>query len=293
MIVLEIICVLLLIVVGILVFKVLTMRRAAKEIKEGVEKQLTGDTNGLITISSGDKYMRLLAADINRQLKELVEERRRFQSGNLEIKETITNVSHDLRTPLTAISGYLDLLEREDISEQVSEYAVMIRNRTNALRKLMEELFRYSVYSLEEKEPVYEDLSLNAALEEAVGEYYGALTTARIIPEIVIPEEPIIRRVDREFLSRIFGNILSNVVKYSEGDLKIVLDEKGQITFANKAPGLDAVTVGRLFERFYTVETARGSTGLGLSIAKLLCEKMNAGIGAEYEEGVLMVKVSF
>ena len=99
---------------------------------------------------------------------------------------------------------------------------------------------------------------------------------------------------DTNALSRIFGNIINNAVKYSDGDLIITLSEDGEITFANHAAQLDGIKVGRLFDRFYTVETASAeSTGLGLSIAKALIEQMGGKIAAEYEDGIIRVKVIF
>ncbi len=106
-----------------------------------------------------------------------------------------------------------------------------------------------------------------------------------------MPEKPVVRTLDRSALSRVFSNLLTNAVKYSDGDLDITLFETGEITFANTAPGLDEVQVGRLFDRFYTVEAARKSTGLGLAIARTLIEQMGGAIAARYEEGRLVIHI--
>ena len=95
-------------------------------------------------------------------------------------------------------------------------------------------------------------------------------------------------------VSRIFGNLIGNTLKYSDGDLIIELNDSGELLFANHASGLDEIETGRLFDRFYTVETASaGSTGLGLSIARALTEQMGGKIGATYEEGMLKVRITF
>ena len=99
--------------------------------------------------------------------------------------------------------------------------------------------------------------------------------------------------MDRAVLSRVFDNILSNALKYSAGDLEIVMSDSGEVSFSNTAPDLDDVQVGRLFDRFFTVEAARGSTGLGLSIAKTLVERMGGTITAEYSSGTLTIRVNF
>ena len=113
-----------------------------------------------------------------------------------------------------------------------------------------------------------------------------------IQPEIELPEEPVYRELDAGAVNRIFSNIISNALKYADGDLSVVMDIDGSITFTNTAHNLNAVTVGRLFDRFYTVEASRNSTGLGLSIAKLLIERMGGNIEAIYNSNKLQIKIT-
>ena len=129
-------------VIVFLTVKLIYVRRAADEISQGLKERSEIDTNTLIGISSGDKKMRTLASAVNAELKKLRAERLRFQRGDTEIKNAITNISHDLRTPLTAIFGYLDLVEREEMAETQNRYSGIIRNRSELLRQLTEELFR-------------------------------------------------------------------------------------------------------------------------------------------------------
>ena len=208
-----------------------------------------------------------------------------------ELKEAVTNISHDLRTPLTAISGYLELLEEEEKSETVAQYLSFISGRTEAMKQLTEELFRYTVV-LSAGPPELSEIDLREVLEASLLNFYGALTERKITPEICLPEEQVLRKGNREALSRVFGNILSNVLKYSDGDRKVELKENGELTFSNHARDLDEVQVGKLFDRFFTVETARGSTGLGLSIARTLMEQMGGKITAEYEDGILKIRIN-
>ena len=108
-----------------------------------------------------------------------------------------------------------------------------------------------------------------------------------------MPEEPVYRELDAGAVNRIFSNIISNALKYSDGDLSVGMDKNGSITFSNTVHKLNTVTVGRLFDRFYTVEASRNSTGLGLSIAKILTERMGGSISAQYQNERLYVTIDF
>lgn len=285
--------VILILIIAVLLVKIRLLRIAAGEIEEGFADKLITETNTLIDISCNDRCMRSLANTINIQLRKLRKERHRFQQGDIELKNAVTNISHDLRTPLTAICGYLELLEQEEKSDAVKRYIEVIRNRTEILTQLTEELFCYSVINTTEGGEVKEPVAINRILEESIAAFYTALKERSITPNIQIPENKVIRNLDCSALTRVFSNLLNNAIKYSDGDLDITLSEAGEIIFANTASGLNEVQVGKLFERFYTVESARKSTGLGLSIARTLIEQMGGSISAEYENSRLSIHILF
>lgn len=271
----------------------LVLRHSLREAAEELDEKLRTDTNTLISISSGDRAMQSLVTHINRQLQALRRERLRLHSGNAELTAAVTNVSHDLRTPLTALCGYLDLLEQEPQTEAAARYLTVIRERTDAMRALTEELFRYSVLTATADELHTEPVCLNDVLEQSLAGVYGALSARGITPSVQLPEEKVIRPLDAAALRRVFDNILSNAAKYSDGDLAVVLAPDGKVTFSNRASALSRVEAARLFDRFYTVDSARGSTGLGLSIAKLLTEKLHGTISADYENETLRICIAF
>lgn len=273
--------------------KVRLLQTAMDELAAGLEACLAQDTNILLSISSRDRHARRLATELNGQLRLLRSQRQRYQTGDQELKDAVTNISHDLRTPLTAICGYLELLEREALPAAAARYFALIQNRAQALTQLTEELFRYSLVLSSPGSLPLEEVCLNAVLEESVASFYAALTQRGITPAIRLCGEPVIRMLNREALARIFGNLLSNALKYSDGDLAVSLSEDGALVFANTASGLDEVQVGRLFDRFYSVESARNSTGLGLSIAKALAEQMGGTITAQYAGQELRVRLWF
>lgn len=278
----------------LLLIKIHLLKKSAKEIEEAFTDKLNHETNTLISVSSRDKSMLRLADSINTQLRKLRKERHRYQQGDLEIKDAITNISHDLRTPLTAICGYLDLLEQEELSENASRYFFIIKNRTKVLKQLTEELFQYSIAaSSSSQDFILEEVIINYILEESISFYYAALIEHNISPNILIPEKKIKRMLNKKALSRIFENILSNAIKYSDGDLSITLYENGIILFSNHAKNLDSIQTEKLFDRFYTVETGEKSTGLGLSIAKILTEQMGGTISAHYFHGIIEISLHF
>ena len=160
------------------------------------------------------------------------------------------------------------------------------------LKKLTEELFRYSVIA-SVPENTKEDVILNQVLEQALLSYYAAFQAKGIVPDIKITEQAIHRNLDLSSLNRVFENILSNVVKYAEADFLVEMNEAGEICFSNTANTLTSTEVGRLFDRFYTVENGRNANGLGLSIARLLTERMGGTISAEYRQNRLILTLKF
>ena len=290
---LSMLCVFLTIIIVVLSCKIFLMRKASKEISTEFSYRIRNDTNTLISISSHDSSMRELANSINQELRTLRNERHRFQMGDWELKQAVTNISHDLRTPLTAICGYLDLIENETDSQKKESYLDIVKGRVNVLCELTEELFRYSIFMSSSYYEHSQKECLNDILEESISAYYAALKSCHIKPQIFISNKRIYVSLNKQALLRVLANIMGNAVKYSDGDLCIQLLDNGEMIFTNHASQLDEVLVGKLFDRFYTVTTAKKSTGLGLAIAKGLTEQMNGKITAYYKEGSLSIHLLF
>lgn len=288
---LWILCSILFCLIIILTIKIYLLKKSISEICIEFREHLSSDTNTLISVSSRDKHIRKLANQINVQLRKLRLLQREYFSGNMELKDAVTNISHDLRTPLTAISGYLDLLAKEENAKDFSRYISIINNRCELLKQLTEELFLYSVTLTKEHSFKTEAVCINRLLEESIASFYTDFKEKNIVPTIQITQQKVIWTADRSALSRVFSNILHNAVKYSDGDLDICLTNSGTVLFSNTAYGLNETEVGKLFDRFYTLEDARTSTGLGLSIAKTLISQMGGSISAKYKENRLSISV--
>lgn len=269
------------------------LQRALSELTGQFEEVLCEDTNVLLSLSSHDRYARQLVARLNRELSSLRRMRWKYQNGDRELKEAVTNISHDLRTPLTAICGYLELLGREDKSEAVSRYLEYIGERAETMRRLTEELFCYSVVLSPESTPELSSGDLRAVLEAGLAGAAPSLMSRGIEPAVDLPDSPVRCLMNEAAASRVVSNLLSNAVRYSGGDLMIRLTPDAVLSFENSAPELDEVRLGKLFDRFYTVEAARGSTGLGLSISKALMEQMHGSISAELHNGRLRLTLQF
>lgn len=280
-------------VAGALAVRLIWMHRDVNEICEALQNLLQADSNALLTTASGDRAVRRLAARLNGQLRKLRSARNRLESGQMELQQAVTGIAHDLRTPLTAICGYLELMERAEKSAEMARYLEIVSGRVAALRRLAEELFEYSVADAVPRPVAPEPVNLVSALEESLLAMHSSLQARGIEPEIQLPEGRVMRMLDPVALGRVFSNVLANAIKYSEGDLRVRMDAAGEICFSNAAKALDGVQTARLFDRFYTVEAARRGTGLGLSIARTLTERMGGSIWAVCQNGRLALYLRF
>ena len=288
---LLIITIILFLICIFLAVKLYVIKQSIKEIEKSFSKILRTDTNNIIAISSSDKDIKNLTINLNNNLSELRGQKLQYKNGNQELKKIITNISHDLRTPLTAIKGYVDLIEQEKLSNNQKKYLKVIQKKSNELTELTGQLFEYTKLIDIDVKIKKEECCINEILEETLVSYYSIFKEQNIIPNISICSTKVYKIVNKISIIRVFENILSNVIKYSNGDLKVEMQENGTITFSNKATSLDETTVQKIFDRYFSVENAKESTGIGLSIAKQLIELNNGSIKAEYVNGYLIIEI--
>lgn len=275
----------------LLIVKVFLIKKTIREIEKFFTYILESDTNNIVTISSLDKDIKNLTINLNKNLMELRKQKLQYKHGNQELKKIITNISHDLRTPLTVINGYIDLLQKGNKNVEQERYIKIIKEKIYELQELTEQLFGFSKTVDVDLEVKKEKCCLNDILEESLANYYNQFKEKNIIPKISISNKKINKMVNKIAIIRIFENILSNVLKYSNGNFEVILNDDGIITFSNKANSLDAITVQKIFDRYFTVENAKESTGIGLAIAKQLIEQNRGKITAEYVNGYLIIKL--
>ncbi len=285
------ICFLVLIII-FLIICYMKIKRILKDITKQLEKKMK-ETNLLITTNTSDNDVNKFVHALNKDLKKLRKLELQYKNGNQELEKIVSNISHDIRTPLTAIKGYVSLLEKEKLTSKERNYLQIIKEKTENIISLTEQLFDYSK-CLDTKETLKKErVCINDILENVIVSYYALLKEKNIIPKIEISKQKIYRNIDAIMLMRIFENILSNAIKYTEKDLKISLLDNGEILFVNQTSSLDKISVQKIFDRYYTVENGSKNSGVGLSIAKQLVELNDGFIKATYKNKNLIIKINF
>lgn len=283
----------LILIIIFLIYKLLNFNHSIKEITIATSKILNNDTNQLITTSTSNKNINDLANKLNKHLKEIRKQELQYKVGNRELQESITNISHDIRTPLTAIKGYIDLIKKEKLKKNKLNYLKVIETKSEDLINLTEQLYDYSKCLDLKDKIVKEKICINDILENVLLSYYSLIKEKKINPKLNISEKKIYRNIDKNMAVRIFENVISNAIKYTDKDIQISLFENGKIIIKNKSHLLDSTSIGRIFDRYYTVENGTKASGIGLSIAKQLVEINDGTITAKYIKGYLIIEINF
>ena len=274
--------VLLSISVLILFLYIIFILKQLKSINKQLDKRLIENTRQPLNIELFNKTITNLSKNINRCLK--LEEKRRLESINdqKQFKELISNISHDLRTPLTSIKGYQQLLEKTPLDKHQVQLLKTSQKSTDELGLLIENFFEYSYLVTAKTEPNLKKININNLIVECVLSYIAILEEKNL--NVNIKETPPVFVLgDKNMLIRIIENLLNNCAKHSLGDIDIKIEflQNAKITFTNPINQDTNINVDKLFHRFYTSDSTRNkSTGLGLSIVEFLVKQMNGNVGA-------------
>jgi signal transduction histidine kinase len=246
-----------------------------------------------IDILYNDPHFEELAKEINNQIDLTKQAEAVKRSTENELKQAISHISHDIRTPMTSILGYIQFLESDDISsESKKEYIETIKNSAGRLKVLLEDFFELSIIEQADYPLKMERVPFNDLIVEALLGFYEEFKKRDIEPEIHIPDNDIMAMADSSAVKRVVENLIVNAIRYSTGHVVIRLDQKEtevQLRISNSVDKLSEQDVTHLFDRFYKADQTRTGkgTGLGLPIAKSLMEKMNGSISAELEDNQL------
>ena len=274
--------VLLSISVLILFLYIIFILKQLKSISKQLDKRLIENTRQPLNIELFNKTITNLSKNINRCLK--LEEKRRLESINdqKQFKELISNISHDLRTPLTSIKGYQQLLEKTPLDKHQVQLLKTAQKSTDELGLLIENFFEYSYLVTAKTEPNLEKININNLIVECVLSYIAIFEEKNL--NVNIKETPPVFVLgDKNMLIRIIENLLNNCAKHSLGDIDIKIEflQNAKITFTNPINQDTNINVDKLFHRFYTSDSTRNkSTGLGLSIVEFLVKQMDGNVRA-------------
>lgn len=292
MIVLYSVIVVLSILVITLFLRVVAINNEIDYISRDFGDILEKDTNILLSLSSGERSLKRLVDSLNKEIKVLLSLKREYSKGIFDIKKSAENIAHDIRTPLTAVKGYVNLLEKEDLSEEGRKYLEIIKSRVDYMKDMTEELF-LSLSMKSRGVVTLSDIDAKSILEEALVSYLVEFEKKDIIPRVVTPKDKVIIKADSKALYRIYVNIISNALKYSEGEFGVEMDEKGNTTFSNYAPNMNSVEANKLLDRYYTISDAKVSSGIGLSISKEIVEEMGGSMRVRLEKGRLYISITY
>lgn len=281
----------------LLISYVFHLKIQIKSIGKQLENISEGKTEKKIDVSLLDKDIEYLAGNINRNINYQKQLRIEVLRNEQKLKDSIANISHDLRTPLTSIMGYLQLLEKSKLSEDQREKINIIKRKSEILHNLITSFFEITIIENDRNHINLEKINMNNFLSDAMLQNIMPFKEAGIEPIFDLPNTTIFIEGDKIILQRIVQNLISNILKYGSSYVKISLVKKEhvELCFANKIEDPKKIDVDLLFEKFYTGDKSRssGSTGLGLSIVKLLAERINAKALAEIKEDILTLKIVF
>ena len=289
------------ILVGILILETFFLwnyERQVKDICRQLAFLMKHDSNMLIRrefdLGGIGELCDLLNDDLDLRRKE----KRRYQEKEALIADTYTSLSHDIRTPLTSLDGYVQLMEECEIAQDQKRYLTIIRERIHSLNEMLEELLTFAKLKNESYKFDLSPCCINRVLKETVFSYYDDWVRRGIRPEIRIVEEPLYIEGSIQGLRRVIQNVIKNGLDHGEEEIgiELVCEQKSAVLrVSNRVTHPEQIDIEHVFEKFYKADTARSktSTGLGLSIAKEFVKRMKGEIEAKLEENLFVVEMRF
>ena len=289
----EFIIIILIIVIIILLTYLFLYHNEVKHISKEIDNIKDLDSNTLIHSKYNLKNINNLIYKINNLLTESKNIKIDYGNKNKSLMKMMTNISHDLRTPLTSALGYIDIILKSDLSEEEKKKdLITIEKRLRRLEELISSFFEFSKIISTNKRPALEKINLTSVLEESVIVFYDDYKKNNREILLDCNQRKIIINSNKMLLTRIFENLIGNAYKHSNSDLniKVEIENKVKIIFSNELLDND-VYIDRIFDEFYTVDISRTKegTGLGLAIAKEFTKQLNGNIYAEKHNNQLKI----
>ena len=294
-------CIIIGILAGIIILQSIIMWKYQRQVKD-ICRQLAflmkHDSNMLIHREFCLGGIGMLSDRLNDLLELRRKEKQYYHEKETLIADTYTNLSHDIRTPLTSLDGYFQLMEACENVEEQRRYLNIIHERIHSLNEMLEELFMFTKLKNESYRLELTSCCINRILKETVFSYYDDWVRREIQPDIQITEEQLYIDGNKQGLSRIIQNVIKNGLDHGEKKIRIVLkreQNRAVLRISNQVTASEQIDIEHVFDRFYKADAARSktSTGLGLSIAREFVRRMNGEIGAKIEENEFIVEMSF
>lgn len=285
------------IVAAVLLFLFIMQKREINSISAQLDSLLKQDTNGLVHSQNGGKDCAELIDKINTLLKGMRQSKMHYRQKSHELEQMMTNISHDLRTPLTSAMGYIDIIRHSDLPQEEKEREIMIvEQRLIRLEELLNSFFEFSKIISGDKQPEREQLNLVEVLQESIVHYFDDYCAQNREIRLEGNKSKLKIMSNRTVLMRIFDNLIGNAYKHGAGNLSVIVSDSDgvKIRFENEYVDSD-LEIDRVFDEFYTTDISRtkGNTGLGLAIAKQFTEMLGGKIAAEYDGERFSVTVEF
>lgn len=284
---------------AMLLTKHLILKKQIRNLAEQMQNLSQGITEKMLDISLVDKDLEHLTAILNQYNEKQRCSVNQATQHEEHLKETIANISHDLRTPLTVILGHLQLLKKQNLSNEQCERVEIILHKANRMALLVGEFYELSVLDEKKAIPQRKKINLLNIIINLITENVPAMESKNIKPLIHLPDYSMFIYSDQGMVERIIQNLLTNAICYSSGNIKITLEQVDKIKWHfkidNEVEKPEEIDIEQIFERFYTGDQSRhgGSTGVGLAVVKILTEQLGHEIKATLQENVLGIGVTF
>ena len=287
------------ILAGISITLLFLTRSEIKHITGNLKKINDIDTNQKVTLSFQNRSLQNLAREINKNIDKKQQTEVKYKRMDMELRQAIANISHDLCTPLTSIIGYIQLIKSDDLSkDEKNEYMDIILNRAKSLKMLIAGFFDLSRLEANEYAFQLESISISNILCELIASFYNDFVNKGIEPLIEIDESTPEIIGDENAIRRVFSNLIQNALKHGDKFISVSLKKDGNYivtSFTNNANSLNPDDIDHLFERFFTGDRTRTgkNTGLGLAITKALVEQMGHSITANFKDNKLSIIIKW
>lgn len=289
----------LLVICIVLLIRLVIIRHEIRLLKETLNHNLDPEYNRQITITLLDRGLNSLAAEINRSLDYQRRLKRDAVRAENDLKQSVSDIAHDLRTPMTVIKGNLQLLTQEEqLSPGGKEHLAICCEKADVLKDMADAFFELSVLESDDAAAEIRTVNLTKVLMQFLADSEAAIRLHGLEPEIVLPEKTVSIRADEQMLLRMLGNVLNNILKYAKDTFRLEAKQEGAcctVSFSNTVPAEQMPDPERMFQRSYRADASRsgGGAGLGLFIVRLLAEKQNAQVSASAEGNVLTLQMQF